>query len=698
MKRILFLTLFYLISISVLAQKASIKVFLAGNPGLTGWQIIDDQNVLIFSGDEYLQNDSVVFNLEENKHYFLKIAVSENINPEKNLMSLLLNGEPILYIKADIGKGVHSFPFFTGVKPVSGKITGGASAVISDFPWQVYFISGNFRCGGSIISNRWVVTAAHCTFNDTGTPIPVSTMSVRVGLNNPQNVSEGKTYPVSQAIVNAGFDSQTLLNDIALLRLQDTINFANAKPINLVTTDDAAQGATDPGVLSWVTGWGLTQVTPQVLPTSLQKVQLPIISTVQAATVWGSQIQATDLMAGFLNGNKDACNGDSGGPLVVPVLGEYKLAGIVSWGSSSCNTYGAYTRVSDMESWIRTNTGIARAFKPPVPAGDSIICQGTESSQYSVAAVAGATSYNWQILPASAGVITGNLQNASVLWNISFTGSVSIVLRVTVNNKVSDPSGRKVNVALTTRLLGQSGDTIICNGKPITLKVNTQGYNLNYKWLKDNVVVQSGPSPNLNFAAATVDNSGNYKCEITGSCGALTSNTLNLTVYPLTKITHLSPNVEVPFGNDVTLSVTADGHNLVYQWQKDGTVIDNSNTPDLFLQNMNATNIGIYKTKVSGTCGVEISDSIYVYVKRTNFKSEPEVFLWPSVTSDEFTVALSNESFYNIQIFSTMGKKEMELTNCRYQTSINIRNMAKGVYVVEVYNNDFRKSIKVIKQ
>ena len=696
MKRYLFIPLLWLISFSVLAQKVTIHVFQTKNSGLTAWQIIDDQNITVFSGTDQLQNDSVTFSLDANRHYFLKISVSENFKPDTSLLKLSLNEEPVLFIKSDIGNGDHLFPFFTGVKAINAKIYGGTNAVISDFPWQVYFISGNFRCGGSIISNRWVVTAAHCTFDDSGAAIAASDMFVRVGLNNPSDALDGKTYAVSQAIVNAGYNDQTLLNDIALLRLTDTINFANAKPIKLVTTDDAAQGATDPGVMSWVTGWGLIHVNPDVLPTALQKVQLPIISNAQASTVWGT-IPATDLMAGFLNGNKDACNGDSGGPLVVPVLGEYKLAGIVSWGSSSCDTYGAYTSVSDMESWIRTNTGIQRDFQPPAPVGDSIICQGTESSQYSVSPVTGATVYEWQLLPAIAGVITGNSQNASVLWNISYTGSVSIALRVTINNKVSDWSGRNGNIVSNTEVLSHSADTAICTGQAVTLNVVAQGYNLSYTWFKNGQIIQSGSSSKLSFSAATIDDSGDYKCQITGSCGILVSNIINLTVYPLTKITSISPNAEVQFGNDVTLTVTADGHDLVYQWQKDGKLIDNSNTPNLLLTDMNATNIGIYKTTVSGTCGVETSDTIYVYVKRTNFTTDPEVFLWPSVTSSEFTVALSNDSFYNVQIFNTMGKKVLEQPNCRYQTGINISTMANGVYIVVVYNNDFRKSIKIIK-
>jgi hypothetical protein len=350
-----------------------------------------------------------------------------------------------------------------------------------------------------------------------------------------------------------------------------------------------------------------------------------------------------------------------------------------------------------MEGWIRTNTGITALFVPPAPSGSTIICQGTESSQYFIDSVPGATSYEWKVIPSSAGTITGNSFNASILWDQSYTGPVNIIVRVTINTIVSDWSRLDANVVFNTALLSQSGDTTICAGQPVTLSVNARGYNLTYKWTRGGQVVQTGSSSKLNFPAATTENTGGYICEITGSCGKVVSGLAELIVYPLTNVTHISPGLEAQFGNDVTLEVNADGHNLVYQWQKDGTVIANSNTSSLLLSNLNANDIGIYKTTVSGSCGVVISDSIYLYVKRTNYTGEPDVFLWPSITNNEFTVALSNEDFYNIQIFSTTGKKFRELLNCRYQTRINISTMARGIYIVEVYNRNLRKSIKIIK-
>jgi hypothetical protein len=681
MKRFLFISLLYLISFSVLAQKVTVQFLKAENPGLISWQIVDNQNSVIISGIDYLLSDT-----------------AKKADPINSLCTLILNGEPLLYIKSNVGPGDHFFPFFTGVRSPNAKIVGGSSTVISNFPWQVYYISGNFRCGGSILSGKWVITAAHCTKNASGGATPASEMFVQVGANNPvNNPNDGKTYAVSQVIVNEGFDSQTLLNDIALLQLTDSINFPNAVPIKIVTNYDVAAGAIDPGVMAWITGWGLTRVNPSTLPSNLQEVLLPIVSDAQASTVWSS-IPATDIMAGYLNGNKDACNGDSGGPLVVPVLNEYKLAGLVSWGSTNCNTYGAYTNVSDFEAWIQTNTGIAYDFRPPPPVGDSIICQGTESSQYSIGTVAGATNYEWNLLPANAGVITGNASNASVIWNIAYTGPINVIVRITVNNKVSDWSRLDGNVVLNTKLLSQSRDTAICAAKPVTLSVNVQGHNLIYTWSKNGQTVQSGTSSKLIITNAAISNSGTYICTISGSCGTVISNNIQLTVYTLTNITYISPNVEVPFGSDVTLTVNSEGHDLSYIWQKDGVPLNNSDTSQYLIQNVNATNTGLYRTTVTGTCGVETSDSIYLYVKRANFKSDPEVFLWPSITSDQFSVALSTDAVYNIQIFSSIGKKIRELTNSRYQTDINISTLAKGIYIVIVYNNDFRKTIKVIKE
>jgi hypothetical protein len=697
MKNFIFIFLLHLIPFSLLSQKVTVQVIKGKNIAESEWQIMDENNEIAFSGYEYFRNDSVTFSLEANRRYFLQISVAEIYDRKADLYTLILNGEPLILVKSDLESGDHSYPFFTGIRNSDVKITGGTTAPISDFPWQVYVIAADFRCGGSIIDNNWILTAAHCTKNSFGNPIPAASISVKVGANNPRNASEGQIYNVSEVIVHDSYDPQTNEFDIALLKLQKGIDYPNASPIKLITSEDVAYGATDPGVMSWVTGWGLIRVNPSALPTSLQKVELPIVTNEQAEAVWRT-IPKTDLMAGYFNGNKDACSGDSGGPLAVPVVDEYKLAGIVSWGSTNCNTYGGYTRVSLFEGWIRENTGIVKEYRPPAPAGDSIVCQGEVSDQYSVVDLQGATLYEWRLSPESAGTVSGNGFNATVFWNAGFTGNAKLYLRVTIDNKVSEWSRSDIKVVLNTRLLLQSGDTVICAEQPVTLKVVAEGYNLSYKWYKNGIIIQSGPSPELKITRSATTNSGAYVCEITGYCNTIFSKVMNLTVHPLTSITNISPDVQVSFGGDIVLKVNSGGHNLMYQWQKDGTPIENANSSSLQLFDLNATNTGLYRTTVQGTCGTEISDSVYVYVKRENYSGEPEVFVWPTVTRGEFNVALSNESVYNVYIYNTAGQVIRELANCRYQTIINVSTLPRGTYIVSVFNRSFQKSIKIIKE
>ena len=680
-----------------MSQKVSVQLVKGDRATLSEWQIIDKEGKRVISGDEYFLDDSVEFTLDANIRYVLEVSVSFIYNPDTTLYSLQINGEPIIHINSEIGMGDHSFPFFTGVRNNDVKITGGTDADISEFPWQVYYIAGNKLCGGSIISKNWIVTAAHCTKNIFGNTISIADMTIIAGATNLNNVIGDQIYNVSEVIVNENYNSQTLDSDIALLKLKQPIDNINAAPIKIITSYDVAYGATDPGVMSWVTGWGLTNVNPAVYSAILQKVQLPIVSNAQAATVW-KNIPPTDIMAGYLKGNKDACNGDSGGPLAVPVFDEYKLGGIVSWGSSDCNTYGGYTRVSDFETWIRTNTGIAKEYRPPSPGGDTVVCQGVGSSSYSIDNIPGASLYEWQLLPSQAGVVSGNSEDAIVSWNTGFTGLVTLIVRVTIDNNVSEWSRLNINIVLNTKLLSQSGDTTICAGQPVSLNVVAEGYNLNYSWYKNSQLIQSGSAVELYISSATTDNSGDYQCETDGFCNIVYSEIINLTVHPQTSISFISPDVEVSFGKDAALEVNAEGHDLTYQWQKNGAILANSNSASLILNNLDATDIGLYSCTATGTCGTETSNPVYLYVNKEGLSDEPEVFLWPSVTIDKFNVALSNDEVYNVLLFNSMGQLIRELTNCRYQTTIDISVMPRGVYILSVNNENFRKSLRIIKQ
>ncbi|HEX2919576.1 MAG TPA: trypsin-like serine protease [Bacteroidales bacterium] len=689
MKKILLVIPFLLHSFILLPQKVTINV-VRDQP--IEWQILDESYDLVFAGSNLTENDSVSFTLESERRYFLQVSFNTFLE-EVNLLRLYVAEEPVVLVNSGIGAGDHFLPFVTGVRQQVTKITGGTDALISDYPWQVYIIAGSKACGGSIISDRWILTAAHCVYGNRGFLSPDS-VRVKANANNPYDPYEGETHQADQVKAHEQYDPKTNKNDIALIRLQTPI--VNSSPIKIVTREDASFGATDPGVMTWVTGWGLTSVNPDRYPSNLKKVQLPIISLEQASVVWKS-IPSTVLMAGYRNGNRDACNGDSGGPMVVNVLGDYKLAGVVSWGSSNCNTYGAYTNVSLFEEWIYSNTGIEPFLTPMEISGDTLVCKGTDSSNYTVGSTPGIETFEWVLQPQSAGLISSTQERATISWNDEFSGNAYIAYRFEINNEFSEWSRIRINVVDATKLVSISNDQEECENSRITISVVAEGHNLVYNWYKDESAFRTSTQPNIVIFPAKPANSGIYTVEVKGSCGIVKSDPVSLTINPLTKIISVSPDIIVPFGENYNLEVNALGHNLEYLWQKDTLLLEGEIGSSLVLTNVNATDIGNYRVTVSGTCGILTSDDIYVFVKNITQPWGKEIYVWPTLINDRFNVAVSNVDPYDVLIYNTSGKLIALYKNQLNQNSIEASGWAKGMYIVTIVTKNFRKSIRVIK-
>ena len=692
MKNALGISFFLLLSFTVYSQKVDVKVIKNNSAGVSEWQILDNENKQVFAGNSGLNNDTILFTLDAGKPYIFHITVIEIFDPEKNLYSLNLNGEPLLLVKSDIEPGDHSYPFFTGIKYEPGKIIGGTDANISDYPWQVLFRSGDYMCGGTLISRDWVVTAAHCTKESNGTTIPIAEMFIVAGATNPFN-REGQNIRVSQVIVHENFNRQALTSDIALLKLESPVNILNASAVKLITPGDVNEGAQIPGIMAWVTGWGLTRVRPNTFPVNLQRVQMPIVSNELASDVWGS-IPGGVLMAGYRDGNKDACSGDSGGPLVLSVDGEYKLAGIVSWGSENCDTYSGFTKVSDFTTWIRQKTGLP-VFTPPVPAGNEIICSGESTSRYTITPVSGTSEYEWSLFPVNAGTISQGSPGANVVWNSRFFGAATIKVRIVINGEFSEWSRLSVQVARNTRLISQTGNKDVCFGQPLILNVVAEGDNITYNWYRNGTLIRSGSVSEFNIANAALIHSADYVAEIIGSCGSVTSSVIRVRVIPLTNITYVTRDTTVLFGNDAHLKVYAEGHDLIYKWLKDNDVLP-LNTSDLLLESANANNIGVYQAIVTGTCGTEVSNNFYVYVEREAGLPDLDIYVWPTLTQNELNIALSTDESYDIRIFTTLGRLIKYQRNCRYVTTLDVTAMPKGIYIINVSANSLTKSQKFV--
>ncbi|KAH8371594.1 hypothetical protein KR093_008146 [Drosophila rubida] len=249
-----------------------------------------------------------------------------------------------------------------GVINTLRRIVGGQETRRHQYPWMVAVLfHGRFYCAGSLISDLYVLTAAHCVEG-----VPAELITLRL-LEHNRSASDAAVLQRHAAHVKPHelYNPRSYNNDIALIRLDRPVSFeARVRPICMPETSGDFDG--EPAI---VTGWGARRE-GQLATDTLQEVDVVVLSqddcrNASLSSYQPGQISDNMLCAGYAGDlPKDACSGDSGGPLHVLLdeePGQYQLAGIVSWGEGCArpNAPGVYTRVNRYLRWIAANTAHA---------------------------------------------------------------------------------------------------------------------------------------------------------------------------------------------------------------------------------------------------------------------------------------------------------------------------------------------------
>jgi hypothetical protein len=405
-------------------------------------------------------------------------------------------------------------------------------------------------------------------------------------------------------------------------------------------------------------------------------------------------------MAGYNNGGKDACGGDSGGPLAVPVDGRYKLAGLVSWGSDQCNSYGGFVRVSSYLDWIEEVSGVGSLFRPASPLGDLIVCPAEQQSVYQTSISPPAQSFEWELQPAAAGTVESIGSEATVNWNPTYSGNTTLRVRAVRNDSLSGWSLINISRPVETTITFQPGDATICQNENVTLDIDAIGSDLLYTWFRDGAPVATGINSEYFIEDAQPDAGGVYAVEIEGTCGTVFSEEIDLTVHPLTEITSSSLTTRTYLGGSAVIEVQAVGNDLEYSWTKDNIPLEGINTPELFFTDADAEDIGRYRAIVSGTCGEAQSNSIYLYVSQDpGFTgSEENAILWPSLNDGEFFIALNSGRLYDVYLYDTSGKVAAIWEENQYHTRLVKRGLPTGIYIVRLLMDDYSQSFRIFIQ
>ncbi|XP_055967156.1 transmembrane protease serine 11G-like [Sorex fumeus] len=285
------------------------------------------------------QADKILHQMLKLDESFLKIDASlphlRDVNEEQ--------AEHILNRSCGVGKEL----------PSMDRIADGRIARKTDWPWQASLqMDGIHFCGASLISEEWLLTAAHCF--DTYKNPKLWTASFGTKLN-PALMRRN----VQSIIVHENYAAHKHDDDIAVVKLSTPVVFS--KDVRKVCLPDATFEAM-PKSKVFVTGWGALKANGP-FPNTLREVEIEIISNDECNqnNVYGGAVSSGMLCAGFLSGKHDACEGDSGGPLVISENNNiWHVIGIVSWGidCGKENKPGIYTKVTRYRDWIKSKTNI----------------------------------------------------------------------------------------------------------------------------------------------------------------------------------------------------------------------------------------------------------------------------------------------------------------------------------------------------
>ncbi|PKF63703.1 serine protease [Psychromonas sp. psych-6C06] len=242
---------------------------------------------------------------------------------------------------------------------ITARIVGGQESIEGQWPWMVSINSGGYECGGTLIDEQTVLTAAHCLY-DFSSEITATRISVKVGEYDQLSTPSTPRTSVIKTYIHPNYDPQNSAssNDIALLRLQTPITeITPVERATTSTTNDATQRRENVTALGWgsTVGYESQEEVTAIYPDILNEVVLPLQTDNQCKANLGNNFNPQSMVcAGLQQGGKDACQGDSGGPLVINNGGSWQQLGIVSWGvGCAASGYpGVYTRLAVYEDWI----------------------------------------------------------------------------------------------------------------------------------------------------------------------------------------------------------------------------------------------------------------------------------------------------------------------------------------------------------
>lgn len=239
-----------------------------------------------------------------------------------------------------------------------------------------------------------------------------------------------------------------------------------------------------------------------------------------------------------------------------------------------------------------------------------------------------------------------------------------------------------------------------CPGKPATMCVSASGAGLRYQWRKSGVNIPNATQECYTIPALDVTGTGKYDCLVSGTCSpSATTPTITVSLDPATEIMQQpKANTAVNVGASFTLSVTASGSDLLYQWFKDAAPVANATSAQLSVAAATKADAGDYYCQVRGTCGTVNSQAGSVVVEGgTSVIDELQEQLLtaslvgPQPTTDEVRLRVNGMStgHVNVRIVDVHGHIVQTyplgvMMGGEHTVSVSMSSCANGSYAVQL--------------
>uniref|UniRef100_A0A182NXS5 Peptidase S1 domain-containing protein n=1 Tax=Anopheles dirus TaxID=7168 RepID=A0A182NXS5_9DIPT len=247
----------------------------------------------------------------------------------------------------------------------SGRIVNGDEAVPGQFPYQIALLStfsgGSGLCGGSILTNNYILTAAHCVVDGGGALATQGTAILGAHDRTVEEPTQQRIGFVQAGVaVHPSYNPTLIRNDIATVRLSTPAVFnARVQPIHLPALSDSRTFA---GLVGTASGFGRTSdALPEASPVVMYT-RNPVMTNAACIAAWNILLVSDQNVCLDATGGRSVCNGDSGGPLTVQDDGgslEIGIASFVSAQGCASGIPSVWVRVSFYRDFIAQNSDYA---------------------------------------------------------------------------------------------------------------------------------------------------------------------------------------------------------------------------------------------------------------------------------------------------------------------------------------------------